>query len=228
MRRIAIPLILATMVFPAAAQQPAQQQPAQAPPAQQQITNDQLWGALMTGNKQFVAGKLTYDKLKEEREQLRNGQIPPITILACSDSRVPPELVFNQSLGALFVVRTAGNVAGDFDVASIEFAIQRGWTRLIVVLAHEDCGAVQAALGGADPDTPSLMELARRLRFAFVGVPYDSRSTSNVNRAAEINARASAAQLLANSKVIRDAVLTERIKIIPAYYSFNGEVKALQ
>lgn len=225
MRRFAIAVLAVIVLLPAAAQQ---QPPAQQPPAAPQITPDQLWGALMIGNKQYVAGKLTYEGLKEEREQFRNAQIAPITVLACSDSRVPPELIFNQSLGSMVVVRAAGNVADDFGVGSIELAVQRGWTRLIVVLAHENCDAVQAALGGGDPDTPSLQALAKRLRSSFLRAPYDSRDLKNVNRAAEDNARASAAHLLAASKVIRDAVLTEKVKVVPAYYSFNGEVKPLQ
>lgn len=219
MRRFTALVIAVVILFPAAGQQP---------PSQAEITPEQLWGALVNGNKQFMAGKITYDNLKPEREALKNSQLPPITVLSCSDSRVPPELVFNQSLGALFVVRTAANVADDFGVGSIEFAIQQGYTRLIVVLGHEGCGAVRAALGGADPDTPSLSALAKRIRSSFVGIPYDARDAANVNRAVEANARASAAQLLANSRIIRDAVLTGRVRIVTANYNMEtGEVKVL-
>ncbi|MGZ5442769.1 MAG: carbonic anhydrase [Thermoanaerobaculia bacterium] len=194
--------------------------------AQESITPDQLWSAMLQGNQQFVAGKIVYDNLKAERELLKDGQLPPITVLACSDSRVPPELVFNQSLGGLFVIRTAGNVADDFGLASVEFGLSRGWTKLIVILAHEDCGAVTASLGGADPSTPSLNALAKRIRSSFVGIPYDSVDKANVRKATEANARASAAQLLAGSIMVRDAALTDRIKIVTAYYELvSGEVK---
>lgn len=182
----------------------------------------------MQGNKTFVAGKLTFDTLTEERVAMRDSQLPPVTVLSCSDSRVPPELVFNQSLGALFVIRTAGNVADDFGVASVDFAILNGWTRLIVVLAHDNCGAVRASLGGADPSTPQLLELATRIRTSFIGVPYDARNPENVKRAGEMNARGAAAHLLANSRIIRDAVLTEKVKIVSAYYdSSTGLVTLL-
>ncbi len=194
--------------------------------AQESITPDQLWSAMLQGNRQFVGGRIVYDNLKAERELLKDGQLPPITVLACSDSRVPPELVFNQSLGGLFVIRTAGNVADDFGLASIEFALSKGWTKLIVILAHEDCGAVKASLGGADPSTPSLNALAKRIRSSFVGIPYDSVDKANVRRATEANARASAAQLLAGSIMVRDAALTDRIEIVTAYYELvSGEVK---
>ena len=196
--------------------------------AQQTVTPDQLWTALLNGNKVFVAGKITYDQLKQERTLFSKDQMPPITVLACSDSRVPPELVFNQSLGALFVVRTAGSVADDFGVASIEFAIANNWTKLIVILGHEHCGAVQASLSGADPATPALRALATRIRMSFVGIPYDSRNPENVRKATDATTRASAAHLLAASSVIRDAVATDKIAIVTAFYDLDeGTVKVI-
>jgi len=194
--------------------------------AQESITPDQLWTAMLQGNQQFVAGKITYDHLKEERDQLDEQQLPPITVLACSDSRVPPELIFNQSLGAMFVIRTAGSVADEFGLASIEYALSNGYTKLIVILGHENCGAVKAALGGGDPGTPALKALATRIRSSFVGIPYDSKDAANIRKAVEANTRASAAQLLAGSALIRDAAATQKVKIVTAYYDLDeGVVK---
>jgi len=199
---------------------------AQEPAKSQEITPDQLWTVLEAGNKTFVAGSLSYTGLQEERKQFAEHQSPPVTILSCSDSRVPPELIFNQSLGTLFVIRSAGNVVDDFGVASIEYAIAQGYTKLIVVLGHTSCGAVIASLGGADPSTPALTALATRIRSSFVGIPYDSRDPKNVQKAVEQNAKAAAASLLARSKLIRDAVLTEKVKIVTANYDLTtGEVK---
>lgn len=196
--------------------------------AQRRPQPEMLWDALVMGNKQFVAGKVVYDKLKEERHQFHEHQFPPMTILSCSDSRVPPELVFNQSLGALFVVRIAGNVAGDYGVASIEYAITQGYTSLIVVLGHQNCGAVKASLGGDDPGSPHLLALAQRVRQSFVGLTWDARDPAVVKKAVEANARASATALLAQSKIIRDAVMTGRVKIVAAYYDLeSGEVRKL-
>ena len=218
-------LILAVLVCTSLG---AQQPPAAEKTPPPQITPDQLWAALLQGNKLFVAGTISYNMLKQERDQLDEGQSPPITVIACSDSRVPPELLFNQSLGTLFVVRTAGNVLDDFGIASVEFAIAMGYTRLIVVLGHEECGAVKASLGGADPSTPAMTAMAKRIRSSFVRIPYDSRDAANVQRAVEANARASAAQMLAASKLIRDAVLTVQVKVVTAKYDLNtGEVKAI-
>jgi carbonic anhydrase len=222
MRRALVILFFAAA--PLFAQQQQQQPAAEAP-----IGAPQLWAALLQGNKTFVAGKISYDSLKAEREQLKDHQLPPVTILGCSDSRVPPELVFNQSLGALFVVRGAGNVADDFGLASVEYAIASGYTRLIVVLGHTNCGAVKASLGVADPTTPSLKQLATRIRSSFLGIPYDSRDPANVQKAVEANARASAANLLASSLLIREAEASDRLEIVAAYYDMaTGEVKKIE
>ncbi len=220
MRRFCILALTVFLSFAAIAQE--------APKAPAGPTPEQLWTALLQGNKTFAAGKISFDTLKEERLALRESQTPPITVLACSDSRVPPELVFNQSLGALFVIRTAGNVADDFGLASIDFALLQGYTRLVVVLGHDNCGAVRAALGGADPNMPALAALARRIRGSFINIPYDSRDAANVRRATEMNAQASAAHLLANSKILRDAIAGGTVKVVPAYYDMGtGEVKLL-
>lgn len=213
----------------------AQQQPAAAPPQQHQeaapqtVGAAQLWAALQQGNKSFVAGKISYDELKREREQFREHQLPPISVLSCSDSRVPPELVFNQSLGALFVVRAAGNVADDFGVASIEYAIAQGYTKVIVVLGHTNCGAVKASLGGGEAASPALKELTKRIRASFVGIPYDARDAANVQKAVEANVRASAAHLLAASSVIREAEAADRLDIVTAVYDLaTGEVRRIE
>ena len=195
----------------------------------QPIDPDVMWKALVTGNQNFVAGAIHYTDLNAERVKFGKAQLPPITILACSDSRVPPELVFNQSLGSMFVIRTAGNVADDLGLASIEYAIKFGWTSLIVVLGHEDCGAVHGALDKADPVTPSLLHLVQRIRASFYGIPYKPDDDAVRLKATEANARASAAWLTANSSTIRSAVVDGKIKIVPAYYSMKtGVVRAIE
>ena len=187
------------------------------PLAAQEITSDQLWNALLQGNKQYVAGTLRYENLGGERELLKNSERPPIEVLACSDSRITPELVFNQSLGAMHVVRTAGNTVDELGLASLELALTPE-TKLLVVLAHENCTAVGHSLGKGDPDTPAQQALAKRIRASFIGITYD---TANLRKAVEANARAAAAHLLANSTLLRDAVIAGRLKIVPAYYDLT-------
>ncbi|HEX8171811.1 MAG TPA: carbonic anhydrase [Thermoanaerobaculia bacterium] len=229
-------LAVLTFAVPLFAQSAAPKAAPQAAPAAKEapkevttLTPDQLWSAMQQGDRFYVSGKVDYPNLVQERAAVRAHQNPPVTILACSDSRVPPELVFNQSLGALFVIRTAGSVADEFGIASIEFAIVQGYTKLIVVLGHEDCGAVIASLGVVDPGTPSLAALARRIRSSFAGIAYNSTDPENVRKAVEANTRASAAQLTAASAIIRQAVTTGKVKIVTAVYDMDtGEVKPLE
>lgn len=198
------------------------------PASGQVVDPDVLWKALLTGNLQFEAGELTYKSLVKEREALEKKQQPPVTVLSCSDSRVPPELVFNQSLGSLFVVRTAGNIADEFELATIEYGIAKGWTKLIVVLGHENCGAVGEALELSNPTTPSLLALVTRIRGSFIGLAWNGKGNTDVTTAVEANARASAAWLTANSSVVRNAVTDGKVKIVPAFYQLkSGHVRAI-
>jgi carbonic anhydrase len=181
-------------------------------------TSDKLWQSLLEGNRQYVAGRLTFDHIADLRQHSSAHQNPPVTVLSCSDSRVPPELVFNRSLDQLFVIRVAGNVASDFEIASIEYAIANGYTKLIVVLGHEECGAVKEAMSSSEPPTPSLALLVRRIRESFAQKP------ATMEAAVQANARGSAAYLLAHSKVIRDAVDSRRVGLVVAYYHLGSGV----
>jgi carbonic anhydrase len=197
-----------------------------------------LWDQLKAGNDFYRKESVTNDELRTQRQKMETArretatsQSPLVSILSCSDSRVPPELVFSKTIGELFVVRTAGNVASMLDIATLEFAIARPtpWTRLIVVLAHEHCGAVEAAL---DPTlnettlTPGLYELVTQIRQSFTAIPGWARGGANVRAAAIANARASANDLLVRSSVIRNAVRSGQIEIYTAYYTLsNGMVE---
>ena len=108
----------------------------------------QALARLMTGNQRFQKNKLRHPDLDPtRREKLVEGQSPFAAILSCSDSRVPPELIFDQGLGDLFEVRLAGNTVTRSGLESIDYAVSHLGTRLIMVLGHESCGAVKAALG---------------------------------------------------------------------------------
>ena len=102
----------------------------------------------MDGNKRFMAGKPQMRALVSLRQKLASGQSPNVIILSCSDSRTSPELIFDQSLGDLFVIRTAGNVADPVALGSIEYAVDHIHSPLLVVLGHSKCGAVTAACSG--------------------------------------------------------------------------------
>lgn len=121
---------------------------------QDPVKSAEALNRLTAGNTRFVAGKSTQDRTDIKlRAELAKGQQPFAVIIGCADSRVAPEIVFDQNLGDLFVVRTAGNLVDEFAFASTEYAVQYLGARLIVVLGHERCGAVDAALeafGGSD------------------------------------------------------------------------------
>jgi carbonic anhydrase len=204
------------------------------PPFTEPATPISLWKDLMDGNAVYKRGTLSYTGIKEARE--RTGgcptctQNPPVTVLSCSDSRVPPELVFGRTVGDLFVVRAAGNVADPFEIASIEYAISKKYTKLIVVMGHEDCGAVVEALKTEDAPTPSLAALVERIRESFIGNPIRTWTGPNrVENGVKANARSAAAYLLAHSTVIRRAVLENRVGLVVAYYKLaSGEVEVVQ
>lgn len=198
------------------------------PPLHEPFTLDSLWKQLMDGNELFVKGAIPYTGLDDGRTAWTTEQKPPVLVLACADSRVPPELVFARGIGDLFVVREAGNVADTFGIASIEYAVSHHWTKLIVVLGHERCGAVTEALKKKDPDTPSLLALVTRIRKSFEG-KLKGKKRDDLREAITLNAKASAEYLSAHSEVIRKAVRSGEVKVVVAYYNLgSGEVERIK
>jgi carbonic anhydrase len=191
---------------------------------------DELWRLLMQGNGDYVDGKLSYPGLVFDREKTAPKQNPPVTFLSCADSRVPPELAFYQTVGDLFVTREAGNVADQFTIASIEYAIVQRYTRVIVVLGHEECGAVHAAIenkGG----TPAIDALVARIRTSFPpGHCTNPSDPKCVHDSVVLNARASAKYLVANSETIHTAVCNPMptVTMLTAYYNLvSGRVEVI-
>ncbi len=112
---------------------------------------DEALGRLLAGNQRFVADRRAYpDQTPAHRRELTAGQHPFAAILGCADSRVPPEIIFDQGLGNLFTVRVAGNIVDNASLGSLEYAVQHLGVPLIVVLGHSGCGAVQTAMASDD------------------------------------------------------------------------------
>jgi len=107
------------------------------------VPADQIWSDLTAGNHRFVSGKTASRDLIAQRQALTKSQHPRVTVLSCSDSRVPPELVFDAGLGELFVVRSAGEDDDPISIGSIEYAVEHVGSTVIVVMGHQNCGAVQ-------------------------------------------------------------------------------------
>ena len=199
---------------------------ANAPPG---ANADELWRLLMQGNGEYVAGKLTYPGLVLDREKTAPGQNPPVTLLSCADSRVPPELAFYQTVGDLFVTRAAGNVADQFTIASIEYAILQRYTRVIVVLGHGECGAVKEAIKNVG-GTPAVDALLKRIRDGIPNRPCETADDACVNQWVPLNAQASSKYLVGHSEVIHKAVCGPQptATVVTANYNLvSGRVEVI-
>lgn len=179
---------------------------------------------LKTGNQRFVADKLD-GKLQDSsrRSSLTGGQQPYAIILSCADSRVVPELAFDAGLGELFVVRVAGNVANTSSIASIEYAVAHIGSPVLVVLGHESCGAVTAAVNGGD-NGYSLNHLLSHITPAI----HASNKGAEVNEVVKMNAQLTKKELTNRSAIIKNAVDSGKLSIESAYYHLgSGEVSFL-
>lgn len=182
------------------------------------MTIDNIIIRLEDGNQRFVNDKLD-GKLQDStrRNLLIAGQEPFAIILSCADSRVVPELVFDTGLGELFVIRVAGNVANTSSIASIEYAVAHLNSQVIIVLGHESCGAVTAAMGRGD-NGPNLNHLLDYISPALNSCGDDATLKEVVRCNAELTSDA----LYNNSSIIKSAVDAGNLKIIPAYYNLDS------
>lgn len=171
---------------------------------------------LKEGNERFILDKLDGKLQDSERKNaLTGGQSPYAIVLSCADSRVVPELAFDTGLGEIFVVRVAGNVANPSSIASIEYAVAHLGTKLIVVMGHESCGAVAAAIAGGDNGS-NLNHL-----LGFIAPVVDANQGAEMPVVVKENAKSSAADLVKNSAIISDAVENNDVKIVSAYYNLG-------
>jgi len=188
---------------------------------------------LREGNGRFVSGVRSLDSLLSHtrRGDFVEGQEPFAVILGCSDSRVPVEFVFDQGLGDLFVIRVAGNVVARSQIGSIEFAAERFGTRLVVVLGHTRCGAVQATLEELQRPTEkqsrNLASIVDRIRPAvqelLAGDPTPDPDTL-AKRAVRANVRLSANTLRHGSETLERLIEKEGLQVVGAEYSLETGV----
>lgn len=174
---------------------------------------------LKVGNLHFVSDKLD-GKLQNSsrRRELVSGQHPLAVILSCSDSRVVPEFAFDNGLGELFVIRVAGNVANISSIASIEYAVAKLNVKLIVVMGHESCGAITAALEDHDG------EEGKNFRFLlrYIEPAMSAVKKKTVNNVVKKNAELTGLSIYKNSRIIQKAVDNKKVKIISAYYHLDS------
>ncbi len=181
---------------------------------------------LKEGNSRFVKGKLSSKNFAKQREELVAGQQPYAIILGCSDSRVSPELLFDESLGQLFIVRDAGNVADSVTLGSIEYAAEHLHVKLLVVLGHTSCGAVKATLAGGEVP-PNIGAIARRISPAADRAKAKNlgeKETALDASAENVHEQIDACSL--QSTVLHDLIETNELKIVGAMYNLEtGKVE---
>ena len=189
-------------------------------------TPDGAWNELLAGNSRFVACKPRPRPLLRERDDLALAQHPRAVVLGCADSRVSPELVFDQSLGDVFVVRTAGNIVDPIALGSIEYAVEHLHARLLVVLGHGDCGAVKAAASGDPMPSTHLQAIVDRIRPTVQRLSNCFEGDELIQRSVIENARQSATDILANSELLRTALGHGQLKVLSAVYDMRTGVVA--
>ena len=193
-----------------------------------QPSAEETWADLMEGNRRFVAGKSQARDVVGLRHDLAGAQHPKAIVLACSDSRVAPELLFDKSLGDLFVVRSAGNIADAIGLGSMEYAFDHLGSKLVVVMGHQKCGAVTAACSGSKMPTANLQTIVDRIAPAVAEARPHASKDELVEAAVRQNVLQSAKYLLAGSEVLREGVHAGKLEIVEAVYSLDtGEVTML-
>ena len=190
---------------------------------------------LREGNQRFVSGVRSLETLMSQahRDELLKGQAPFAVILGCSDSRVPVEIVFDQGLGDLFVIRVAGNVVAPSLIGSVEFAAEKFGTRLVVVLGHSKCGAVTATLEElerpSENRSPNLHAIVDRVRPSVETLleanPQQNRDEL-LRHAVRANVRSSVDHLRNGSQIIEGLIQNDGLLVVGAeYWLETGEVE---
>ncbi|MGE5277630.1 MAG: carbonic anhydrase [Acidobacteriota bacterium] len=196
------------------------------------ISADEALDRLKTGNQRFAAGRGSGAVASQlRRAELVVGQEPFAIVLGCSDSRVPAEIVFDQGLGDLFVIRVAGNIVAASQIGSVEFAVERFGTPLVVVLGHSRCGAVVATLQELTRPTEhqsrnlrSIVDRVRPSVEALLATELRDDPAALVARAVRANVRASVSHLRRGSRSLRRHLEDNRLVVVGAEYSLESGI----
>lgn len=184
----------------------------------QRISGDQVLEQLLDGNQRYVEIRRRFpNESRERRLSLLEAQHPSAIILGCSDSRVPPEIIFDQGLGSLFVIRVAGNVVDEIVLASIEYAAEHLHTPLLMVLGHTNCGAVAATLADAELDG-HLPSLAEAISDAVENITGEADLLDKTIRK---HAVITAQNLRRSGPILRNLVEGDKLKVVAAYYDLE-------
>jgi carbonic anhydrase len=199
-------------------------------------TPDEALALVRDGNRRFADGRSARPHGDSTRAHaLAAGQKPPVVVLACADSRVSPEIVLDQGLGDLFVIRVAGNVLEPSIVGSIEYSVEHLGSKLVLVLGHSSCGGVKAALAAhGKPEAakelgPNLAALVAHIEPALAHIPAGTPESDRVAAAVRENAALVARELPEQSKILEEAIHSGKVAVVAAVYHLDtGEVEFLR
>ena len=193
------------------------------------FTGRQVWQRLMEGNMRFVQGLFQGRNLLDLRRTLAQGQQPEAAVLCCSDSRVPAEIIFDQSLGDLFVVRTAGLVLDPTSIGSLEYAVAHLHVPLLVIKGHEGCGAVTAAVEHPEATEGHIGSIITQISPAVAQARQNGNSGQDlVEATTDLHLKYLEETLFRVSPIIREAMDAGRLEVVVAkYYLHAGQVQPL-
>jgi carbonic anhydrase len=193
------------------------------------FTGKQVWQRLMEGNMRFVQGLFQGRNLLDLRRTLAQGQAPEAAILSCSDSRVPAEIIFDQSLGDLFVVRTAGLVLDPTSIGSLEYAVAHLHVPLLVIKGHEGCGAVTAAVEHPEATEGHIGSIITQISPAVHQARQNGHNAMDlVEAATDIHLKYLEETLFQVSPIIQEAIDAGRLEVVVAkYFLHAGQVQPL-
>ena len=194
------------------------------PDRQKSIAPDEAITRLKAGNERFAAGKSVNCDLMAQVKQTASNQSPYAAIVGCIDSRVPPELVFDQHIGDVFCARVAGNIVNTDIIGSLEYSTKVAGAKAIVILGHNSCGAIKSAVD--DVKLGNITALLKNFQPALATLnkadgPRDSHNEPLVQKVAEANARLTAASLTVRSPVIKALVDAKQLKIAMAMHDIK-------
>ena len=187
------------------------------------ISANEALEKLKEGNKRFIEFKQKHpDEDKKRRQEMLKGQHPFVVILSCSDSRVPPELIFDQGLGDIFEIRNAGNVLDEHVIGSIEYAVMHCGVKLIVIMGHQDCGAIAATLSGV-----SETKYIKSLEDSILPAVEDCKEKGleiNSDNVVKAHVMQDIEELLSQDTALVKYMKEHNVEILPAYYHLDTGV----
>ncbi|MCC6762423.1 MAG: carbonic anhydrase [Chitinophagaceae bacterium] len=204
-------IAIASILFAVACKQPAPATVAASTPLKK----------VMDGNARFAAVHPIHpDESANRTHEIAEGQHPFAVVIACSDSRVAPELIFDEGLGDLFVIRTAGNIISEVELGSVEYAVEHLHVPLVIVMGHERCGAVEAMLSGALPHNhiKSIIDSLRN-ESEIKAIPVNDEQ--RLAHCVEANVRHGVKELLTQSTVIQEALHNGKLQVVGAHYDLD-------